>query len=85
MLSDVIKPDLHWKTRLLSPCSLVLQGPVAKASAGPCSHQGTEGTEAFMPGVWVTENYIPPCQRTLERNPEAEKAKKFLEDILPVP
>lgn len=40
MLSDVIKPDLHWKTRLLSPCSLVLQGPVAKSSAGPCSHQG---------------------------------------------
>lgn len=43
------------------------------------------GTEAIAPGVWVTENYVLPCQRTPERNPEAGEAKKFLEDILPVP
>lgn len=38
------------------------------------------GTEAIAPGVWVTQNYVLPCQRTLERNPEAGEA-----NTLPVP
>lgn len=90
MSSDVIKPDLHRKTRPLSPCSLVLQRPVVRGSAGPCSHQGrapvtSARNGSHEPGVWVTENYVPPCQRTLERNTEAGEVKNFLEDILPVP
>lgn len=51
----------------------------------PCGHQGgapvtSAGTEAIAPGVWVTENYVLPCQRTPERNPEAGEA-----NTLPVP